>query len=1557
MADTKVQVFGFPKNEELRKAWIRAIARQNFVPSKYSRVCALHFKYDDILRESSYVDTATGRTVSAPLTHHRLHPHAVPSRFPDRPPSPPRKTGKTTAKKPPSSRRTKYNAASTLVALAESADEDTDKISSLKDLVEVVRSLQSAFWHVIENSERLILVHIVESEAPWIKCSVVVKADLALSLYFVKTPVTKFGSNMRVPAFAESKRSVMELLESIEKLAGGSISSPEGQDDLSSSSLQSRDDDTCETIQMLLGRLSVAKMEDRARAIHFLSEQLKLLSMSTRQRSYSAEFIAFCSILFVISPHAYKYLCSCGSIILPHPMTMRSVILSRGMKPPGPNQGETFLCSMVAHISGLDYQERFVAVIVERIHVKPYLEYKGGSTTGIEHGAAEAVDSALVFTVQSLACQFKQVAHVVPVCGCDEHFLHRLFKDVICSLEKIGYRVACVVTDSSPVSKRAMSYFALPPSSAIVYPHPADSARPLFFVVDSLHLLKCICGDWLGQKDEKLCFNFPEFEAKATEERPMLSASFTAVKDTCEYVSKYIDTLTKNALCSSYAQQQSVQLALQVFHQSLVCALQSSPAASHGLQFRVETAGFIKIIVKWWKIVSVKSPYNGNGPRDQFQEALFPSAEDPKVDFLYNFLDWLDAWKAKNLESGTLSENTIAALQQTTHAFLEISRYCFSEVKLPCVLLGKIQTENLEERFGMLGQPAGSSYHASVWHLYESQDELLSWDTLPTVAQDWGTDSNRDEKWEGLEAPEDIPRPSSNFVVTEEALLKIEDMTAVMVYVTACAVNATLKRLDCAKCQPALTTQKAVKLSIAPEHHGLVKEPGQSGLLFPTVFALNAVAHGYIVAEQLSRKPGFLELLSLQHLVTALTVELLINEEFQGFDTCEDGHTSEHVLRHVLWCSTSVWLEDFRRSASKERAGADKAGDGEKQEEQAGIDDSLEGHPGDSSRKKANPVIKLKKRYRMSCEHCEFFSLRHELLTSHYLTSHPEHPLVSCDTCPDRFAHQAFVLVHKAQVHCKLEKGEEGTSLACGLCDASLEGRGALVEHLLQTHAPAAIYGCPECSENFASAADLRSHRSAAHNPQSRQCPHCPKEFRTPWYCRQHIMRSHRNSRLLNACKHCSRRYINLLTLHYHMALSHMHELTDKEKAMLEPLRKRCTQCDYTTFNRRSLVRHVRLDHGSRLQCSQCSSQFFHGWELRRHQRMKHSSVGEQQCPHCPRVLVCPRMYAEHVGMHRDGQGHVCTTCKRLFGSEAVLEHHIKSHTNGSSEVRCQVCLHTFSTRQQLAKHKRKYTETLPDGTTVLKCASEESRAKVRKRRDSGEWKFSCDKCLFRFKFESSLSAHKMSAHQDRPKHGKPFTCQICSKGFRIRFELSAHIRTHTGERPFQCDACGASFTQKATLRDHRVAKHSRAFPHYCPLCAKGFTSKYRLGKHLQVVHPEQPSDAKPAAPRRQPASTKTASSLSAMASESSALPSIVSVYSIPKSEYSAQACSEDLEQVSTLLQPMVLEQVMQEEWLPETTEVSVKVEQTADFAVAENCAVGAEWTVLPSAMPGCGPI
>jgi uncharacterized Zn-finger protein len=45
--------------------------------------------------------------------------------------------------------------------------------------------------------------------------------------------------------------------------------------------------------------------------------------------------------------------------------------------------------------------------------------------------------------------------------------------------------------------------------------------------------------------------------------------------------------------------------------------------------------------------------------------------------------------------------------------------------------------------------------------------------------------------------------------------------------------------------------------------------------------------------------------------------------------------------------------------------------------------------------------------------------------------------------------------------------------------------------------------------------------------------------------------------------------------------------------------------------------------------------------------------------------------------------------------------------------------------------------------------------------------------------------------------------CKICGKMYG-KFHLRTHILTHAGLRPYKCDVCNTSFTQRSSLMRHR---------------------------------------------------------------------------------------------------------------------------------------------------------
>ena len=50
--------------------------------------------------------------------------------------------------------------------------------------------------------------------------------------------------------------------------------------------------------------------------------------------------------------------------------------------------------------------------------------------------------------------------------------------------------------------------------------------------------------------------------------------------------------------------------------------------------------------------------------------------------------------------------------------------------------------------------------------------------------------------------------------------------------------------------------------------------------------------------------------------------------------------------------------------------------------------------------------------------------------------------------------------------------------------------------------------------------------------------------------------------------------------------------------------------------------------------------------------------------------------------------------------------------------------------------------------------------------------------------------------------------CPVCKKGFKSPYFLRRYEIVHTGEKPYVCEYCAASFSQKATLAKHYKAKH-----------------------------------------------------------------------------------------------------------------------------------------------------
>ncbi|XP_034246133.1 zinc finger protein 765-like [Thrips palmi] len=115
--------------------------------------------------------------------------------------------------------------------------------------------------------------------------------------------------------------------------------------------------------------------------------------------------------------------------------------------------------------------------------------------------------------------------------------------------------------------------------------------------------------------------------------------------------------------------------------------------------------------------------------------------------------------------------------------------------------------------------------------------------------------------------------------------------------------------------------------------------------------------------------------------------------------------------------------------------------------------------------------------------------------------------------------------------------------------------------------------------------------------------------------------------------------------------------------------------------------------------------------------------------------------------------------------------------------------------------------------------------------------KTTCEICG---KVLSSLSSYYV--HMKVHSGNKPYACTYCEATFCRKPYLEVHMRTHTGERPFACVTCNKRFSQKSSLNTHKRV-HTGERPYSCDICQKTFAVKSYVTAHRWTHISEKPLD------------------------------------------------------------------------------------------------------------------
>ena len=666
---------------------------------------------------------------------------------------------------------------------------------------------------------------------------------------------------------------------------------------------------------------SQGDQQDKTRKISFMVEQLQLLTKSKFGCQYSPQLTIFAYMFYASSSAAYNVVREENVMCLPSVNTLRKV--TRRLNTSDGLDNKSYL---KLRASKLNQFQRHVLLMIDEIYIAKRVEYSRGAIQGLTPDGSVAT-ILLCFMVKSIAGKYKDIVAIYPMSKLTAAKQHDCYKEVVALLQDVSLNLVGISVDNASTNRKFFVDFLCGGKLQTCVTEPL-TGQPVFLIFDPVHDLKNVYNNFQSRK----IFNCPPMISMLDNE---CSANFNHIVELYNF--ELTMSLRKahkiglSTLDPKSIEKTSTKLAVSVFCESTRDALEFY-AEHEGKQAWTGTAQFISLILKLWNVMNVKSTSKGRRKRDNTMDPV-RSSTDWKINFLRQFAEFLQQWE--NSKKPGLTRETFLALRHTCLALADCASHLLDHHGFSYILLGQLQSDAIESRFGWFRQLSGANYYISMRQVLESDTKiralsLLKFSKISLCEIDDAILSS-EPRQENSASGEDITADAITARLQLQKYPSASDANVIF-YVAGYLGRSVVRSTKCEHCKEVLISADGdldpLKLDeeLNYEASTFFNSINRGGLSKPSDFTFMLTVHCWRVFEEIKSSTDLLDSFLKSKRQQVLFCKIMerslggvsLENMFASSSFCTKGHDlREFIVRRFFNCVSKNLVKDITAEANK----------------------------------------------------------------------------------------------------------------------------------------------------------------------------------------------------------------------------------------------------------------------------------------------------------------------------------------------------------------------------------------------------------------------------------------------------------------------------------------------------------------------------------------------------------------------------------------------------------------------------------------------------------------